>query len=431
MIIGAVTPNQPLTSLNTAVRRHLNQEHQKLNITEDRDSGGAVCLPGCADGFMFRHFLRRIGPSEDSHDRLRHIGGTTYDLERDSDGDSENGSEERLELEGAHHIDGFDDLEVQSDTASEGSTDIHTRFYRALMSDDDGKFPSYRLTYTNVFGEPAKGSRSFHFFLHLPPEIQHRVWQLFCPELAIASRVYRLSVSTGDLDWPYICVYDALTLALATREVRRVLSVHRASRDLAMRVLPDTLPLDLAWTDDEKGILRFNRRKDVIELPEKVFAGSLGRMRIPNVYLERVENLSLDPSYKVNIAPQEVGKHEARLREFHNLRTVYFHLASQLHTVRNYRWMTSHRCHRQAVYECVSSWPTIYCWPGPGLETPDKLTLGAEGLRAEAARAGWELLPMVVFSRRFGWEHYGWIHERAELSDDEFVAAAETNIRRR
>ncbi|KAF7552050.1 hypothetical protein G7Z17_g4598 [Cylindrodendrum hubeiense] len=113
--------------------------------------------------------------------------------------------------------------------------------------------------------EPA----SFSQFSQLPPELRQRVWEYFCPEIMLRSRIFDFVVAPGtarhaEFSVPTTArlwtVRDWLTLEDQTKSIRTLLSVHQESRGIALNQFPDCLSLDAGSGD---AIVRFNKEKDV------------------------------------------------------------------------------------------------------------------------------------------------------------------------
>ena len=97
---------------------------------------------------------------------------------------------------------------------------------------------------------------TFHRFLHLPGELQWKVWSFFCPETT--SKPYLLgfifNISTGE-------IFEGDALARTTVASRALLAINHDSRQYALRKLPDTLAIR-----GGTGLIRFRQHRDIVIL---------------------------------------------------------------------------------------------------------------------------------------------------------------------
>ncbi len=100
----------------------------------------------------------------------------------------------------------------------------------------------------------------FPQFARLPFELRQHIWEQFCPELSCKTVLeFRLARNTRPgVPWS---VGESASLSHQTLAARTLLSVHRESRDLALKSLPDTLALA-----EGSATVRFNSERDVVLL---------------------------------------------------------------------------------------------------------------------------------------------------------------------
>lgn len=328
-----------------------------------------------------------------------------------------------------------------SDGESVRSTDRHTRFSLSISHSNSEEARQYNRPFREVviaWRDAVPPLDSFSQFPLLPPEIKCLIWHEFCPELKLSSRLFQLFVNDiGDIeDWrgrqqPFP-LEPMPSLSHTTRSMRTVLAIDQSSRNFAATFLPDTLPIKSEFCQNKRGIIRLNCKTDVVELPHSVFRPqNLDRKYLPKAYLDRVVNVAFRVGASASVSEEAVAGYEGRLGQFHNLKRLYYILDSDFFTTRRMRWIASTACNAQLLITGQDEWPIIYCWPGYNQVAPAKLTNRARRLRPVSRKQGWELLPIVMFSNRFGWDQYGWILDMAKLSDSEFEKAAGSDEWRR
>jgi hypothetical protein len=156
-----------------------------------------------------------------------------------------------------------DESEI-SDASDESGSDLH---YGGLldMEADESNGDDSESEESDAYQE----THSFPQFTRLPIELRYRIWECFCPDLAAKGRVY--SFPTEYLSnyrsnaRPGLGVMARGMLKQQTEPARRVLAVHRESRQLALKALPDTLAFDRE-TCDEKGLVRFYSKRDIVHV---------------------------------------------------------------------------------------------------------------------------------------------------------------------
>lgn len=330
------------------------------------------------------------------------------------------------------------EVDTYSDGESAWSTDGHMRHTLNRNSEETRQ---YNRPFREVIAAWRDAVTPFDRFSHfslLPPEIKCLIWHEFCPELKLASRLFQLFINDiGDIDdWrgrqhPFP-LEPMPSLSHTTRNMRAVLAIDQNSRNFATTFLPDTLPIKSEFCQNKRGIIRLNCKTDVVELPRGVFRQqNLERKYLPKAYLERVVNIAFRVGASASVSEEAVAGFEGRLGQFRKLKRVYYVLNSEFFTTRRMRWAASTECNAQLLTSGQDEWPIIHCWPGCNQVTPAKLTGRARRLRPVSRKQEWELLPLVAFSDRFGWDQYGWILDMAELSDEQCEKAAESDTWKR
>lgn len=114
-------------------------------------------------------------------------------------------------------------------------------------------------------------SASFPRFTQLPFELQCRVWEFFCPDLTIKSRILHFKMRWNDLYAPWAGRWlfeEGMQLADYTESLRVMSSVSSSSRDIVIKRYPDTIEIDAATASGEieDAKIRFNAARDVILL---------------------------------------------------------------------------------------------------------------------------------------------------------------------
>ncbi|KAL2167490.1 hypothetical protein VTG60DRAFT_1184 [Thermothelomyces hinnuleus] len=202
----------------------------------------------------------------------------------------------------------------------------------------------------------------FPQFRSLPFELRHRIWQLFCPDIAVKSRVYWFEAHTRYRrdGFEKVVAVEGPFLEQQTRPVRSLLAIHRETRELALKALPDTLSFG------RRGIIRFNSANDV------VFLGSLEVVMLdfevmPRLrgFSEHIRHLAVDPAVLSDLGSRPSVLFEA----FKNLRTVYYLASPGEHDPRHLRWCTSDKVKRYSVTTFEEEpglgedGQHLYCWP--------------------------------------------------------------------
>ena len=223
-------------------------------------------------------------------------------------------------------------------------------------------------------GDPA----TFHSFGRLPPELRRHVWALFCPEMLLKSRLLDITVGPPSerhahgYSWPQDVrpwtAHDGRTLKAMTLTTRRLLSVNRESRAIALESFPDSLSLDLAPHD---AIVRFNKETDVILLTGYgMDYHDTEKYHFPE-FATQIKQLAVSATlgYK-STARNSVGLKSAFLRQFPVLERIFFLLENmQYDNARDLRWCVPgyvHELHVGAfknMHGPGDDLQMVFCWP--------------------------------------------------------------------
>ncbi|KAG5931835.1 hypothetical protein E4U60_005743 [Claviceps pazoutovae] len=182
-----------------------------------------------------------------------------------------------------------------------------TREYNDISSADDGSLRSPRtcprLIDDNEVEDPGEQPSSgdgvrnrlatrsaFPRFMQLPPELRHQIWHFYCPDLSVKARVLGFTFQEsepppdGSDDYDTDFLTTSFTLASQTKSLRAMLSTHRESRSIAVRIFPDELALDVG---SRRAVVRFRKETDVVFL-------WLDVNYIPPNFATQVQNLAID-----------------------------------------------------------------------------------------------------------------------------------------
>ncbi|KZL84345.1 hypothetical protein CI238_11686 [Colletotrichum incanum] len=203
-------------------------------------------------------------------------------------------------------------------------------------------------------GSRRRAPRAFFpEFRRLPIELRHRIWQFFCPDLALKPRV---------ISFQMVCspkqdsIWESATLENQIAAANAMLAVHRESRELALKAFPDTLAIR-----EGRRIVRFHKQRDVVHLNGQKKSWE-HNINVPG-FSKNVVNLALDTS--------ELDPREMRLfLAFPNLKNVFdFTWHSDRHIPHRLRWCASDKVHRYEIEQLQKNVHSgedlhfIYCWP--------------------------------------------------------------------
>ncbi|KAK7428441.1 hypothetical protein QQZ08_005060 [Neonectria magnoliae] len=213
---------------------------------------------------------------------------------------------------------------------------------------------------------------SFSKFLQLPFELRHRVWELFCPELRLRSRIFDFNMSPGTVRYhdpspPATArvwtVADWLTLGDQTRSIRRLLSVHHESRALALKQFPDSLSIEGGSGD---AIVRFDRDRDVVVIYGLESAGPEDVFLLPG-FAEHVKHAGIATWDDSFASDADAVAHLAQ--DLSSLEAFFFCSSSTSLRREDLTWCTSDLVNRQHLqrYEEApglgEDMESLYAWP--------------------------------------------------------------------
>ncbi|RKU41440.1 hypothetical protein DL546_001269 [Coniochaeta pulveracea] len=301
------------------------------------DDDSETCLDNLLDG----------GDDEDDldepHDSLFHRGGL-FDLEAsEDDSDSQRGADD--ESESSLSMSGYD-LEL----------------------------------------EARRTSSTFHAFPLLPPELREMIWLAASSDLTAQSRVFDFSlVSVPD---GLVELRPSAMLEAQTASARAVLATCRESRVIALKRLPDTLPLYGKRFD-----IRCNLNQDVIFL-----GGPPGQhlpLKMPD-FAHKIRHLALDATFvSGRLYPDDFPHLSDDAQEFvlsfPHLETLYSSYYNEDVSLGRWPWFQMNELRTYEVhatekteYGIEEDLEQLYCWPvGDGYDIvksmfPEKQIVNSE-----------------------------------------------------
>lgn len=322
---------------------------------DDEDGGGYDYDDG-GDGYDYDE-----AGSELSEDDGTGFEGLLDDEE--SHASSDERSDDEIDLnEGADSVNernGFFDMEASEDDGhSEGRSDDESGT-SSTMSGDDRE------------SEARRTNRTFHAFPLLPPELREMIWLAASSDLTAKSRVFDftlVSIAQDGVDE----LWESVWLEAQTASARAVLATCRESRGIALKRLPDTLPLRGKRFD-----IRCNLAKDVIFLGMPPLRSRL--RSIPD-FSDKIKHLALEAefvsenSHPANFPYMDQDAHDFVLT-FSHLETLYSSYTNEDISRGNWSWFKTNELHtydvhaKEAEYGFQEDMDQIYCWPvGRGLE---------------------------------------------------------------
>lgn len=248
-----------------------------------------------------------------------------------------------------------DDSDASSDSGSENDNHIHNLIDDEAEESDSHSDASSTLDYTPHDAFPK--------FMHLPPELRRRIWELFCPDLVAKARVlpFMLSPSSAIMQRPDDhSVQDHFALADQTEELRAMLATHRESRSIAVMVFPDELRMDAVAGD---AVVRFNKQRDVV---------CMHHLKPYNTYHlpgfgRQVHNVAVVP-WQIGTGSVESTIAKAKTM-FPNMKRCYTLVQEARCNDRQIQWCASDYVHKYVVQTYQKEiglgedMEVMYCWP--------------------------------------------------------------------
>ncbi|KDN70122.1 hypothetical protein CSUB01_08797 [Colletotrichum sublineola] len=192
----------------------------------------------------------------------------------------------------------------------------------------------------------------FPEFRRLPIELRHRIWQFFCPDLALFPRVLSFQVVPSPKQ---DSVWESATLENQIVAPSAMLAIHHESRELALKAFPDTLAIR-----EGRRLVRFHKQRDVVHLNNHK-KNWRHNMNVPG-FSENVINLAMD----TDLDPWDLRL----LLAFPNVKNVFdFSWHNERRIPHRLRWCASDKIHRYEIEQLQRNVHVgedlhfIYCWP--------------------------------------------------------------------
>lgn len=301
-----------------------------------------------------------------------------------------------------------------------------------------------RAAYLESISDVSSKPQSFCHFSRLPPELRRHIWELFCPELALNSRLLDITVAPSSAEHvdassrlehgnPWTAKdgrpLDAMTLAR-----RRVLAVNHESRTIALQAFPDYLSLDLT---SRTAIVRFNKDIDVVLLTGYGMDYHASEQYYFPQFASKITQLAISSTFGTGSSTADaVDVTMDFVKKFPNLKRVFFLLESvQQNSFRNLQWCVPGLVHESffnfsretARGEDDEDHEMVFCWPDldkhVGPHHPDRkapylpLDLLDQKIVDELLSLGVEPLPMALFKYKSGLDLYKRLQERSGKPD--------------
>ncbi|KAF4457127.1 hypothetical protein F53441_915 [Fusarium austroafricanum] len=329
---------------------------------------------------------------------------------------SENESESEIRENNPHNEE--DDSENESADESSDSDDDGGGLLDTMAADSSGEESSDEEEEDEHYDMRDDTSDDyFHKFCQLPPELRHRVWEFFCPELCARYRVLDFQISYGTARHPEAesafvwTVRDGIALGDQTKNLRTVFAVHKDSRALATNAFPHSLSIDAGPEGD--ATVPFNRNSDVVLM--NGLSCPPGRMvfHLPG-FASEIKNFALGgPNILDDLSGPDVP---SLLSQFTQLEYFYVNVSSTDCQKSSLAWCTSDLINRYQTqtYEhqpgLGEDLQFLWCWPDlqrhPDFarfqidrDTWDNLP---DPLGSELERRGLKAWPMVAFEYERG-----------------------------
>ncbi|QPG98383.1 hypothetical protein C2857_007553 [Epichloe festucae Fl1] len=317
------------------------------------------------------------------------------------------------------------------DEAEESDNDYSpdARNGRVLIDDEAEESDNdYSSEVSDSLDEGHAAHVAFPQFMQLPPELRHRIWQFYCPDLTAKARVlqFTLSPSSAMMERPdHHSVKDHATLADQTEKLRAMLSTHRESRSIVVQKFPQELGMDAGSGD---AIVRFRKETDVIIL-QGLKAGK--DYFLPD-FSKEIQNIAVNP-WELFFGGMLNGPVDEAIPAmkgiFRNLRRLYVHTPAESQTAGQIRWCVTDYVHAYMV-ETYEKEPglgedtqSLFCWPDvDGHPDFAKYSIPKLFSRGKDVEVGVEMWPMVEFELEEGISQYNVLRllkDVPDLDDDD------------
>ena len=192
----------------------------------------------------------------------------------------------------------------------------------------------------------APGASTFPRFLHLPGELQWKVWSFFCLETtAEPSEPYLLGFI---FDTEIGRIFEGDALVRTTAASRALLAINQDSRQFALRALPDTLAIR-----GGESLIRFRRERDVVIIVDVNKDWRYNCEQYPYIsgFFDQVVNL---------LIPWYLYSPMGLYRQLPNLKVVYHLYNPKYYDLHDLAWCFSDSIHRSKSLNLPDT--TVY-WP--------------------------------------------------------------------
>lgn len=295
------------------------------------------------------------------------------------------------------------DLEASESRSSEDEDD-----------DDDADLAEHIYEYPNSRQARRNDHQTFPKFALLPYELRQRIWEMFCPDLAVKGRVYEFyaSLKLHPSFWPPNTLYDIMEFVILeqqTAPVRAMSAVYRESRGHVLRRFPDVLRFR-----NGRNMIRWDRENDIALLNVSRSA-SFGMIHDPPHpipgFTDQIRNLAMDVSFFHQMADHfrhlpEIERPSFIFtfkRTFPNMKRAFWSVDDAEYSAASLRWCAARDGHhyfartekeRPGLGEDAAY---MYCWPSTkSLELVPE-TLRSRILRNELKDGDTSLQPLVRF----------------------------------
>lgn len=271
---------------------------------------------------------------------------------------------------------------------------------------------------------PSSPQEPFRF-MDLPKALRLEIWRIFCPPITDDGRVILYFVVGLFVPGAKISVQKTRLLRETTETTRTLLALHRETRRLVSRALPDVLifgartdvnmkrlarfreriglhvPLEQqACRANIKGMVRFRKERDAVHfihdyngLPDPTMYG-LHRSFVESVTIVTINDITADCRAILFLA------------RFKNLkRVIYYQNMSdrftRITTSFNWEWFATKACVQELYFEDDGEM-TVRCFSKPRV-WPSVKDIGiavskeARQLVQLASTRGWEVVPIATF----------------------------------
>ncbi|KAM5383823.1 hypothetical protein ACJZ2D_001812 [Fusarium nematophilum] len=246
---------------------------------------------------------------------------------------------------------------------------------------------------------------SFPQFKRLPRELRIRIWELFCPQLGTEPQALEFNFQVDPVHPSYLSPRQNPHMRHSTKNVRRVLAVHRESRAIAEQALPSALRFRSSRKPMREALVRFRPERDIVFIAD---IERLGNLQYPRPRQKQPLRASDFANHVQNVGflSDNIQKEDNRfiflLQCLAQLKRVYYVSAVKTPhgtSAPGWSWFSTESCYQKRLYFGFET--TVYCWPKPSRESeaegmaPADAVARAQPLREHAEKYGWKLLPMV------------------------------------